>query len=92
MVTYPNEECTTKTNNDIKVKENNRYCTANIFSGSIGFYCGTNPTAVSMHFSQTNNANIECKNCKKYLQWVVCKKCSETAVKLQWDLYNSENL
>ena len=38
--------------------------TANICSGSTGFHCGTNPTAVSLHFLQTNNANIECKNCK----------------------------
>ena len=39
--------------------------TANICSGSTGFHCVTNPTAVSLHFLQTNNAKIECKNCKK---------------------------
>ena len=40
-------------------------CTAKICSGSTGFSLCTNPTAVSLHFLQTNNANIECKNCKK---------------------------
>ena len=28
--------------------------TANICSGSAGFHCVTNPTAVSLHFLQTN--------------------------------------
>ena len=39
--------------------------TANICSGSTGFSLCTNPTAVSLHFLQTTNANIECKNCKE---------------------------
>ena len=39
--------------------------TAKIYSGSTGFSLCTNPTALSLHFLQTNNANIECKNCKK---------------------------
>ena len=39
--------------------------TAKICSGSTGFPLCTNPTALSLHFLQTNNANIECKNCKK---------------------------
>ena len=48
---------------DLHISKNN---TANIFTAkTTGFHCGTNPTAVSLHFLQTNNANIECKNCKK---------------------------
>ena len=36
--------------------------TANIFTAkTTGFHCVTNPTAVSLHFLQINNANIECK-------------------------------
>ena len=40
--------------------------TANIFTAkTTGFHCVTSPTAVSLHFLQTTNANIERKNCKK---------------------------
>ena len=56
------------------------------------FHCVQIPLQFHCIFYRQTMQILNVKTAKTHLQWVVCKKCSKTTVKLQWDLYNSENL